>query len=334
MTNENSPIFILGCHKSGTSLLRNLLDGHTSLFVIPTESHFFQNTGSWVDYYSRRTQPSNLSYDKLKENLFRTIDFANNTCNEIADQFTKGKWDINLLKESLASEKVTSLKELSDLYVKALYKSLYKKEYDSTLRWVEKSVENNEFVLEWMQLYPNARFIYILRNPYANLVAIKKFREVTKSNPFPVKSALSSMYNSYYFLYKNKNLLSSKQFKVIQYEQLLTDPEGTMKDIADFIGIHFNELMLQPTLMGEQWKGNSSYGSKFTAISNENLQRWKQDITKSEIDLINQMFTHVLKDYNYEIIHTGREFKKGSLREILFNKILGYYMPSFKEKKK
>ena len=36
-----SPIFILGCTKSGTTLLRNLFDGHPDLFIIPFETHFF-----------------------------------------------------------------------------------------------------------------------------------------------------------------------------------------------------------------------------------------------------------------------------------------------------
>ena len=36
-----NPVFILGSHKSGTSLLRNLLDGISGFFVIPIEAHFF-----------------------------------------------------------------------------------------------------------------------------------------------------------------------------------------------------------------------------------------------------------------------------------------------------
>ena len=34
-------VFILGQHKSGSSLLRSLLDGHPDLFVIPVETHYF-----------------------------------------------------------------------------------------------------------------------------------------------------------------------------------------------------------------------------------------------------------------------------------------------------
>jgi protein-tyrosine sulfotransferase len=332
-----APVFILGCHKSGTSLLRNLLDGHPSLFVIPTESHFFQNTGHWVDYYFRRTPPANLTFPEIKENLFNTIDSFNNRLDEVGDSFTKGKWNMDILRETLYSEHVTSLKDLSHLYVKSLYKSLFNKEYNSNLIWVEKSVENTEFALEWLQLYPDAKFIYILRNPYANLTAIKKFRKVTKSNSFPIKGALLSMHNSYYFLYKNLNFLSPAKFKVLKYEDLLEHPETIMKDISNFIGISYCQTLLQPTLLGELWSGNSSYGNKFTKISNENVNRWERNITKSEIFLVNKLFTHVLKDYEYEVINTanknrGKAIKSGKLKEIFLNKILSYYLPTFKSK--
>lgn len=39
------PVFVLGSRKSGTSLLRSLLDGAEGLFVVPCETHFFQRTG-------------------------------------------------------------------------------------------------------------------------------------------------------------------------------------------------------------------------------------------------------------------------------------------------
>lgn len=41
----NTAIFILGAHKSGTSLVRSLLDGHPDLNVVPIELHFLRHLG-------------------------------------------------------------------------------------------------------------------------------------------------------------------------------------------------------------------------------------------------------------------------------------------------
>ena len=87
----NEPIFILGCTKSGTTLLRNLFDGHPQLFVVPSESHFFQNARFWVSYYFRRTKPENLSYNEIKQNFINWISYLNETYQDVTDAFTKGK---------------------------------------------------------------------------------------------------------------------------------------------------------------------------------------------------------------------------------------------------
>ncbi len=60
---EDRPIFIFGCAKSGTKLMRNLFDWYAELFVVTFESHFFQNTGRGIDYY-RRTIKLEGKYQK------------------------------------------------------------------------------------------------------------------------------------------------------------------------------------------------------------------------------------------------------------------------------
>ena len=71
----DKPIFILGCTKSGTTLMRNLFDGHPDLFVIPFESHFFQNTGRGIEYSYRRTRPTSRTIEDKKEGLISWIEF-------------------------------------------------------------------------------------------------------------------------------------------------------------------------------------------------------------------------------------------------------------------
>ena len=38
----NNPVFICGAPRSGTTLLSNLLDGHSELLVLPSETHILQ----------------------------------------------------------------------------------------------------------------------------------------------------------------------------------------------------------------------------------------------------------------------------------------------------
>src|SRR6056297_1880138 len=92
-------VFILGCHKSGTSLLRSLLDGHKELFVIPIEAHIFENLGSWIDYYYRNQSPKILNNSGLKNNFIKRIKKANKPSSKYSAGDTSGKWDIELFKK-------------------------------------------------------------------------------------------------------------------------------------------------------------------------------------------------------------------------------------------
>lgn len=333
MDNNNKPILILGCTKSGTTLMRNLFDGHKDLFVIPTESHFFQNINYWISYYFRITRPRKLNFDEMKSKLYDWINFMNSKENKIADGFTLKKWDLTIFQEIIQNGDVKDVLDLSNLYVEAMYKSLYKKEYDKNLRFVEKSVENAEMALDWLKIYPEAKFVHILRNPYSNMVAIRKY---LNQNKFPfLKRAIFAMYNSYYYLYKNLRLINKNQYKVVRYEDLIGQPEKTMQDVSHFLNIDYSEKLTTPTIFGEAWEGNSTSGVKFTGISNMNLEKWKTQITNYEIYLVNEYFEHVLSDFRFSKIDAKgsiyRISPKENLKNYFLNRLLLYYLPIFND---
>ena len=333
MDNINKPILILGCTKSGTTLMRNLFDGHKDLFIIPTESHFFQNINYWVSYFFRSTKPKKLNFDGMKKNLIGWIEFMDSKENRIADGFTQGKWELDIFREAIQNGDVKNTLDLSNLYVKAMYKSLCKKEFDKNLRFVEKSVENAEMALDWLKLYPEAKFIHILRNPYSNLVAIRKY---LNRNRFPfLKSAVLAMYNSYYYLYKNLRLINQKQYKVVRYEDLISQPEKIMQDVSHFLNIDYSEELTKPTVFGETWGGNSTSGVKFKGVSKMNLEKWKTEISNYEVHLVNRFFEHVLSDFGFSKIEAKGSIYRVSSKEnpktYFLNRLLPYYLPKFSE---
>lgn len=326
---NKDPIFILGCSKSGTSLLRNLLDSHPNLFVIPIETHFFQLSEMWVSYFSRRTKPKTNDINNIKENLINWVRFQNSKNNFLADGFTKGKWDIDLFSQIIKSVDVNNENELLNLYYTALYKSLYKKDFDEKLRVVDKSVENTEFVWELSSYYPNAHFIHIIRNPYANLVALRKYTNRKKSSK--LKNALYSMYSSYYYLYKNKKMI--QRYYIIKYEDLIVETHKVMNDISKLLDISFNDILIKPTSLGINWQGNSTSNNKFDGISTKPLYNWENEITKQEISIINCLFDFILKDYEYTLIDKKsdiyRNAKNGTLNDYIKNLIIWNSFPRF-----
>ena len=327
MTNLNErPIFILGAHKSGSSLVRSLLDGHPELFVVPFETHFFQRSHYWVDYRLRRARPPRLSNRQAREELTGQVERYNSISDAMSDSNLVNRFDMPRFRQTFSLDDQLPADRLFLNYINAIHGSLLGQELPADLRIVEKSVENAEFVLDLQQMFPGAKFIHVLRNPYANLVSLR--RHVGRTGyPF-LGPSLASLNNSHYNLYRNHRLVD--EYMILRYEDIVSEPERSMRQVADFLGIEFIDSLLEPTSMNRSWRGNSSRGIEFTGISSRNLNLWREEINSLEIDLINRLFDFLLEQYGYETIASRRSrFLPTSgegLRIYLLNRLIPFYM--------
>ena len=290
-------VFIVGPHKSGTTLLLRLLNGHKSIFTIPFETHIAESLGYWQSYRGRTNLFSDLEFNDKITRFIDHFEYAVMT----PSQFNNGKsmenlFDLNHFKEIMNSIPEVDDKELVHSYLEAIITS-YHQAFDHDFV-VEKSVTHDEFVPFLSQIFPDAKFIRILRNPYANLVS---FRRYISDGRFPLlKKPLLAIKDATNYLFRNKRLLGAR-YKVVKYENLLESPEITLQSLATFIGISYDPIMLKPTFNQEIWEGNSSREMKFSKISSENLYLWKEDITEIEKRLVTKHLDKFLDYYNYNI---------------------------------
>lgn len=320
------PVFILGSHKSGTSLLRGLLDGTKELFVVPIEAHFFQYSGHWVDYALRRSLPERLSFDDLVSRFAAHINKSNAAPSKTGDSSLIGRWNVERFITHLRTEGRSrflqvGLRGFLDSYVEAIHVSLYGR-VPHTNRYVEKSVENAEYATVLKALYPRARFIHLVRNPYATVVSLRK--HMTRDHyPF-LGNALAALNNSFYHLYKNPMTISD--YKILRYEDLVTRSEEVTQDIAEFIEIEYADSLLKPTSMGEPWSGNSTSGQRFSGISSQPILAWKQEIHSLEIRFVNHLFSQILRDYGYQRMESKgsayRPMQGESIKSYLANRLM------------
>lgn len=325
------PVFILGAHKSGSSLLRNLLDGHPELFAVPLETHVFQAAGFWVDYRLRKSRPPLHPLEKAAEAFLEIVRHYNSPrVGPYGDSRPEGVFDVEVLNSYL-ERNVASFDELVQLYFRGIFAAIHHKALPEHLRVVEKSVEHAEFALDLQQMFPRAQFLRIMRNPYANLVSLRLVAAKRRKQAFPfLGRALAGLYNSYYHLYRNRRLLPASQYMIVRYEDLLRTPEDVMNRISEFLGIGFQDSLLEPSVMGQPWSGNSSRGRTFAGIASDNVRAWFDQITNLEIHCVNQYFSHVLDDFGYEVLRPKRSRYWPALFETptvyLANRLLPYYL--------
>ena len=306
---NDAPIFILGAHKSGTSLLRSLINGAPGIFVVPLEAHFFQFTGFWVDYALRRNAPRTQSFEQTVDILVQHIRDSNEIVVTTRDSVLAGRWDVVAFRDYLIAHAAPGYnagdwRRFFDIYIEAIHVGLFGTP-PTAERYAEKTVENAEYAAFLQKLYPDARFVHIVRNPYANLVSLRRY--IARNGRYPLLGrSLTALNNTYYHLYKNPLIIPN--YLVIRYEDLLREPRTTMQRIAQHIGAPFSDSFLIPTALDEPWMGNSTSGEAFSGISTRPLTEWRQHIHPLEIAFVNRLFPHVLRDFDYEVIEAPGRF--------------------------
>ncbi len=298
-------IFICGSHKSGTTLLKSLFDGHKDIFAIPFETHIIKALGKWVYYPLNKQKPIDRDLDQVKEKLIEHVAVFNAIENDemggVGNMNLFEKFDLEFIKNYLDKDYM-SIPELIIDYFKAIYLSMKngKRVWDKSII-VEKTVGQSEYAVFLKKMFPKAKFIHILRNPYSNLVSIRRYSEARLGTYPPIYPIIDALEFSTYMLEKNKDLMN-EDYSVIKYENLLMEPEKTIQDLCYFLGVEFSPILMKPTVNGEPWVGNSSRGEKFRGIEPSNLDKWKKEITSLEIEWINLRLRHVLEDNGYPII--------------------------------
>lgn len=315
------PIFITGLHKSGTTLLRALLDGHPELSTVPFESHYFKLIGNWVDneYQFAKPQISPIS----SKDFTAFIKEINETSSEFADNFAANKIDLALFSSSL--ESFTAGKSPSlEQYLKAIIIATGQNE---SKRIVEKSIENFEFTEDIFRLNPQAKVLHIVRNPYENFVSMRKFKSIAFGYPL-MSRFMRTLYNHYYFLQRNLRNYPDR-YLLVKYEDLILEQEKTMRKVAHFLELEYHESLLNPSILGEAWEGNSMTGKKFSGLKTSLSLKWQEEIHPMELKYFARAFGFINSILGYEdFTKKGnwlRRAPKESIKRYFYNRIFNFY---------
>jgi hypothetical protein len=117
-----------------------------------------------------------------------------------ADSIVSGLINASKFQSFIENSDWNTSSELFSIYMAGLYLAFTGKNFDNHLRVVEKSTENAEYAILLHEMFPDSRFLHIVRNPYAALVAIRRYKSVGDRYPF-LKDAIFSLKNYYYHLY-------------------------------------------------------------------------------------------------------------------------------------
>lgn len=265
---SDSPIFIVGCPRSGNTLLRNMLCSHPHL-AFPDESHFIPA------FYRGFGHPANGSEARrLAKNILRLAWVR--------------RWDLDLAPEEF--ESCRAFREV----VAQLYTAWARKQ--GRRRWGDKTPQYVTEMPVLVELFPAARIVHMIRD--GRDVALSWLR--TRLEPRNLYTAAR--------LWKERvtagrvagSHLPSAMYLEVRYETLLREPEAVMRTICAFIGEPYDDIVLSPSLGGLI----PAHGKASLLLRNEvvrtNAGKWKTAMPPSSRILFESVAGELLSELGYE----------------------------------
>jgi hypothetical protein len=206
---EGAPFFVVGCVRSGTTMLRDALRMHPNL-ACPEETHFFR----WGEPYGTEAMFRALSSNPVLKK-HREMDAITEV--EFAD----------LLKQS------SSRGELYERYM-ALYMQRKK---PGARRWFDKTPQNIYGALLAASSMPRSKFVHIVREPI-NVVASLRIGRIVKVDS--LTGACNYWNEAVQIVAGLKRAYPARVYE-LRYEDFVAQPNVQMKMLLDFLGEPFDE---------------------------------------------------------------------------------------------
>jgi len=284
--------FITGRGRSGTWLLKSILDSHPKISVAP-ESIFI------LQMYSK--------YGKIK-------DWGNSRINAFVEDLSKdqkisGWWNIKFseLQHFIIQRNPESYKEVCQS-VYEYYAKIHNK--DNVHVVGDKNPEYSLKLLNLSKIFPESVYIILTRDPRDNISSYMNVN-FDLNNPY----SLAARWN---FFHKKIFYAQSKlkdKVLLVRYEDLIIDPENTLKKICEKTGIDFDSQILEFYKNPKNvFRWNSKIQQK---ISLDNVYKWKnlksqtvnRKITKLCLDYIHRLDYEDCEDINISFIEMLQYYK-------------------------
>ena len=270
---SDSPFFIVGTQRSGTTLLRLILNSH-SLIAVPEEATFL------MPLLKRRYLQTKISGEDLQS----LINYL-----RLNPQFSLWSKDYSKYFDILLQKKEIHVKELiNDLF------TIYA-HYEGKKIWGDKTPSFFRKIDILYTLFPNAKFIHIVRD---GRDVFNSWRKIDASKNNAPVVAMDWSYKLYE-IEKSFKKIPDKNKITIRYEDLLDEPEKVLLDVCLFLGVEYESEMLNFYKKSKKYIGKHHSSLIFCPITDKNKFKWKKELTPQEISSFILIARKFLKKYNY-----------------------------------
>lgn len=298
----SGPLFIIGMPRSGTKLLRDLLNQHPNIQIpeietniLPTWENNWQHYGDlskhsrFIKFYYKMLRMPYFIYMKEKNRLIEDHIWYN-----LCRNFTPAG------------------------VFEALVRHDARAEYNTSKIWGDKSPLYIKHTPLLKKLFPEARFIHIIRDVRDYCLSINKAWD---------KNMIRAAQRWCNDLQKIKS--DSRQFQEdyleVRYEDLISQPHAILRTICDFLDIEFASQMMYLSKPSE----NLGDAKGLKEIKKDNKEKYRYLMKPSMLEKIEAITAPVLKSYGYSVDYLGKDKRVNRLRMLYYRLLDGINMLKF-----
>jgi hypothetical protein len=282
MQQHCDPFFIVGCSRSGTTLLQVLIDGHPNL-ALPPESHIYDRFGPFWHMYGDLTLRCNRARfigSLLKDSFIR--------------EWRLGATVPDIERRLRHADRVGIINALFSAYA----------ERHGALRWGDKTPEHIRHLREIRADFPAAKLIHLIRDG-------RDVAEAMRRMVFGPVTAIGLAYEWQREVNHWRDFCrecGSANTLLVRYEDLVTSPRETVATVLRFIGepevdtvADYASTSLSRTL-GTQSAWHSSLRQ---GIRTDKIGLYRRNFTARDIEVFESIAGETLSTYGYVPDHAS-----------------------------
>lgn len=294
----SAPIFIVGTERSGSNLLRLILNAHSEI-AIPHPPHIMRDFSPLLRFYGNLEKLSNF------QNLVHDVVMVVNS------HFAPWPFVVN---EEVVFQRAHSKRSLFSIYC-TIY-DLYL-EHTKKKRWGCKSTFMYRHFHEICDQYAGAKFIHLVRDPRAVVASAKK----------SIFSAYQPQLEASLWLREQNEIDDLKladphreKLMIVRYEDLVENPNVTVPKIMAFLGVSYESQQLdyfqskEATVLSqlsESWKNCGE------PISRDRIQLYQKELQSAEIELVETITEQKMQAYGYPLMTNAKAQLRSTFTPLL-----------------
>ena len=279
----DSPIFVVGCPRSGTTMLQLMLHAHPRI-AIPPETRFL------LTAYSERRTFGDLAVPANRRALARRI-VAGDTrfgdlgldADDVVERITAGPGTLG-----------SALGTVFQQYAARFGKS----------RWGDKRPAYLHNIDILLQLFPDAQFINIVRDGRDCVASLKEMSWHRKD----IYATVAAWARAVDDARRAARRLGPRQWHEVRYEDLVADPPGRLAAMCAYLGEMYDPAMAEPSAVArvavpsfKTW-----HALTHTPVTTRRVQSWQTRLDAEEIALCEAALGSRLRAEGYELSGTIR----------------------------